>query len=149
MNVEIKIDSEYPVPKVIILTAKVTEEVEAVMRKLESPQTLTGCRNGLNREGVFEIIEQSDIIRLYAASGKVFAVTEKGEYTMRLRLYELEARLEASSFVRISNSEIINLKKARSFDLSLAGTICVSLSNGDKSYVSRRCVSKVKQTLGI
>ncbi len=144
MNVEIKIDDEYSVPKIIILTAKVTEEVEAVVRKLESPQTLTGFR-----EGIFEIIEQSDIIRLYSASGKVFAVTEKGEYTMRLRLYELEARLEASSFVRISNSEIINLKKARSFDLSLAGTICVSLSNGDRSYVSRRCVSKVKQTLGI
>ncbi len=144
MNVEIKIDDEYSVPKIIILTAKVTEEVEAVVRKLESPQTLTGCR-----EGKFEIIEQSDIIRLYSASGKVFAVTEKGEYTMRLRLYELEARLEASSFVRISNSEIINLKKARSFDLSLAGTICVSLSNGDRSYVSRRCVSKLKQTLGI
>ncbi len=144
MNVEIKIDDEYSVPKIIILTAKVTEEVEAVVRKLESPQTLTGCR-----EGKFEIIEQSDIIRLYSASGKVFAVTEKGEYTLRLRLYELEARLEASSFVRISNSEIINLKKARSFDLSLAGTICVSLSNGDRSYVSRRCVSKLKQTLGI
>ncbi len=144
MNVEIKIDDEYSVPKIIILTAKVTEEVEAVVRKLESPHTLTGCR-----EGIFEIIEQSDIIRLYSATGKVFAVTEKGEYTMRLRLYELEARLEASSFVRISNSEIINLKKARSFDLSLAGTICVSLSNGDRSYVSRRCVSKVKQTLGL
>lgn len=144
MNVEIKIDNEYTEPKIIILTAKVTEEVEAVVRKLESPQTLTGCR-----EGIFEIIEQSDIIRLYAASGKVFAVTEKGEYTMRLKLYELEARLESSRFVRISNSEIINLKKARSFDLSLAGTICVSLSNGDRSYVSRRCVSKVKQTLGI
>lgn len=149
MNIEIKLDSSCTVPKIVILTDQITEEIEALVKKLESPQSLTGCRNGLNREGVFEIIEQNDIIRLYAASGKVFAVTEKGEYTLRLRLYELEARLEASSFVRISNSEIINLKKARSFDLSLAGTICVSLSNGDRSYVSRRCVSKVKQTLGI
>ncbi len=149
MNIEIKLNSSCTVPKIVIFTDQITGEVEAVVKKLESPQSLTGCRNDLNRGGVFEIIEQSDIIRLYAASGKVFAVTEKGEYTMRLRLYELEARLEASSFVRISNSEIINLKKARSFDLSLAGTICVSLSNGDRSYVSRRCVSKVKQTLGI
>ncbi len=144
MNVEIKIDGEYTIPKIIIFTAGITEEVEAVVKKLESPQTLTGSRGGL-----FEMIEQSSIIRLYAASGKVFAVTEKGEYTMRLRLYELEARLDTSSFVRISNSEIINLKKAKSFDLSLAGTICVSLSDGSRSYVSRRYVSKIKQTLGI
>ena len=53
------------------------------------------------------------------------------------------------AFVRISNSEIINLKKVKSFDLSFAGTICVTLSNGQTTYVSRRYVSKIKQVLGM
>ena len=35
------------------------------------------------------------------------------------------------------------------FDLSFAGTICVSLSNGTVTYVSRRYVAKIKQLLGI
>jgi len=51
--------------------------------------------------------------------------------------------------VRISNSEIINLRKVKAFDLSLAGTIQVSLLNGTVTYVSRRYVPKIKQVLGI
>ncbi|MEE3451384.1 MAG: LytTR family DNA-binding domain-containing protein, partial [Acutalibacteraceae bacterium] len=68
---------------------------------------------------------------------------------LRQRLYELEEQLNKYSFVRISNSEIINLKKVRNFDLSLSGTICVTLSDGTATYVSRRYVSKIKKVLGL
>ena len=64
-------------------------------------------------------------------------------------MYELEDRLDKNSFVRISNSEIINLKKVKGFDLSFTGTICVKMKNGRVTYVSRRYVSKIKQVLGI
>ena len=96
-----------------------------------------------------EVLEQGEIIRIYAASGKVFAVTNRGEYTMRLRLYEVEERLNPDQFVRISNSEIINLKRVKNFDLSFTGTICVELTNGTTAFVSRRYVSKIKKILGI
>ncbi len=76
-------------------------------------------------------------------------MTGDKEYVLRLRLYEAEERLNGKDFVRISNSEIINIKKAIKFDLSTAGTICVSLSNGNISFVSRRYVTKIKNTLGI
>ena len=68
---------------------------------------------------------------------------------MRLRLYEAEERMDSSKFVRISNSEIVNLKKVKSLDLSFVGTICMELSNGTVSYVSRRYVSKIKKVLGL
>lgn len=96
-----------------------------------------------------EILEPADLIRIYANSGKVFAVTGKGEYTLQLRLYEAEERLPSNQFIRISNSEIINLKKVNNFDLSFTGTICVKLSNGITTYVSRRYVPKLKKILGI
>ena len=57
--------------------------------------------------------------------------------------------MKRNHFVRISNSEIINLKKVRHFDLQLAGTICVSLLDGSTSYVSRRYVAKIKEILGL
>ena len=104
------------------------------------------ARNGL--EGL-EILEQADIIRVYAAKGKVYAVTAKGEYLLRMRLYEAEERLDQTRFVRISNSEIINLKMAKRFDLSFSGTICVNLAGGQTAYVSRRYVAKIKRLLGI
>lgn len=146
MQIEIKIDSSCTEPKIVVVTDRMTDEVKEVVKKLseESPQILTGFRGD-----ALEVIEQPEIIRIYAALGKVFAVTEKGEYTLRLRLYELENRLDKNCFVRISHSEIINLKKVRGFDLSFAGTICVTLSNGTVTYVSRRYVARIKQVLGI
>ena len=94
-------------------------------------------------------MEPADLIRIYANTGKIFAVTDKGEYTVRLRLYELEERLNPHQFVRISNSEIINLKRVNNFDLSFTGTIRVKLSNETVTYVSRRYISKLKKILGI
>ena len=146
MQVEIKIDSSYPDPKLIILTASLTDDVNNIVKKLSEdvPQIISGCKDER-----IEILEQTDLIRIYASSGKVFAVTNKGEYVLRLRLYELEKRLPANPFVRISNSEIINLKKVNNFDLSFTGTICVKLSNGITTYVSRRYVPKLKKILGL
>ena len=89
------------------------------------------------------------MIRIYLNSGKVVAVTDKGEYILRLRLYEIENLLLTDQFIRISNSEIINLKKDNNFDLSFTGTICVKLSNGVTTYVSRRYIPKLKKILGI
>ena len=146
MQVEIKLDGSYTDPKAIILTASMTEEVSSAVKKLseETPPLLLGYKGEM-----IEILEENDLIQMYANSGKVFAVTQQGEYVLRLRLYELEKRLPANQFVRISNSEIINLKKADHFDLSFTGTICVQLINGAITYVSRRYVSKLKKILGI
>ena len=146
MQVEIKIDPSYTDPKIIILTASMTEDVSRIVKELSEngSSVLSGYK-----DGKIEILEQSELIRIYANSGKVFAVTCKGEYILPHRLYEIEHRLPPHQFVRISNSEMINLKKVDHFDLSFSGTICVKLSDGTITYVSRRCVSKLKKILGI
>lgn len=146
MQVEIKIDDSCSEPKVIILTDSMTEEINELVQKLSenNSQIISG-----SRDGRIEILEQKDLIKIYAGNGRVFAVTDHGEYVLRLRLYEAEERLNSAQFVRISNSEIINLKKVKNFDLSFAGTICVELMNGTTAYVSRRYVQKIKKILGI
>ena len=146
MQVEIKIDSTVREPKVIVLTDRMTDEVNEIVRKISEtePTMLAGFR-----EDTVTVLDPEEIYRIYAANGKVFAVTGKAEYTLRMRLYEVEERFRRSSFVRISNSEIINLKTVRSFDLSLAGTIRVALKNGETAYVSRRYVGIIKEALGM
>lgn len=57
--------------------------------------------------------------------------------------------MDQNRFVRISNSEIINLKMVKIFDLSFTGRIWVVLLNGNISYVSRPYVTKIKHILGI
>lgn len=148
MKLNINIDSEAKEPEVTITTAHMTEDVskvvEFVSRLDEAPTIISGIR-----EDKVELLDQETIVRLYAEEGKVFAKTGQGLYRIRLRLYEVEERLDSGKFVRISNSEIVNLKKVKSLDLSFVGTICMELSNGEVSYVSRRYVSKIKKVLGL
>ena len=146
MQVEIKIDGECKEPRMILITDRMTEELNDLVRRLsgQMPQMLAGFR-----EETMEILNPAEVLRIYAAAGRVYAVTERGEYTLRRRLYELEERLGGNRFVRISNSEILNLNKVRSFDLSFSGTICVTMSDGSRTYVSRRYVTKIKRILGI
>lgn len=146
MQVEVKIDSSYDEPKIVVFTSAMTEEVNDIVQKLseKSPNIISG-----SKEGRITVLEQNDLFRIYAGNSKVFAVTNDGEYTLRLRLYEVEERLNPQNFVRISNSEIINLKKVKNFDLSFSGTICVELANNTTTYVSRRYVSKIKKILGV
>ena len=146
MQIEIKVDKNCKGLKVIIVAEKVTAEVNDIVKKLSEdvPQMIVGFQD--DRAA---ILNEADVYRIYSANGKIYASAVGGEYSLRLRLYELEQRLDKRSFVRISNSEIVNLSKVKSFDLSFAGTICIRLSNGAVSYASRRYVSKMKQLLGI
>jgi len=146
MEIEIKIDGNYKEPKIIILTEKMSDEISLMVKKIteDVPQMIAGFQNDQLR-----VLEQDEIFRIYTANNKVFANTNDGDYSLRLRLYELEERLEKNDFVRISNSEIINIRKVKAFDLSFTGTICVKLIDGTVTYVSRRYVPKIKQILGI
>lgn len=146
MKLEVKIDSSYKTPLCIIYTDTVTDEINEYIKKLSSEKAkiLTGKSGDM-----ISVIKQDEIINICSANGKVYAVTEKGEFIVNQRLYELENSLDCERFVRISNSEIINLEKVKGFNLKLSGTIYVSFNDGRSTYVSRRYVSKIKERLGV
>ena len=100
-------------------------------------------------ETCLELVEQREFLRFYADGKGVSAQTGRETYTVRLRLYELEERLDKRRFVRISNSEIVNLDRVTALDLSLAGTIRMTLDRTVSTYVSRRYVKRIKEALGL
>ena len=149
MDVEIRLEEGCPAPRIVLVTGRMTEELEALVRLLGQGELVQPPLLGF-REGTAVPLEPEDILRLYASQGRVLAVTAGGtEYTVRARLYELEERLAPERFARISNSELVNLRQVRGFDLNLAGTIRVTLRDGQVTYVSRRYVRKIKELLGI
>ena len=121
-----------------------TEEVEALAALLAREEDLPGWRG----EEMTPLAPR-EILCFYTADKGVFAWTAAGEYRVRLRLYELEERLDRRRFVRISHSEIVNLKKVTALDLSLGGTIRLTLEGGRVCWVSRRYVKKIKEALGL
>lgn len=123
---------------------------EALCRLLEE---ISGF---INREFVVQLengdrimINQKDIVSFYSLNQRVFARSMGTAYLVPKKLYELEKELDERQFVRISKSEIINLKKIQKLDMSLTGTIRVIMKDGSETYTSRRNVAKLKKVLGI
>ncbi len=100
----------------------------------------------MNGDGL-EFISQRDIVRAYTLGRKVMIETEDITYTVRKSLSRLEEDLDPSRFIRISQSEIINIYRVKCFDINIAGTIGVEFENGTKSWASRSCVKAIKELI--
>lgn len=146
MDVEIRLDAACRKPRLIIQTAEMTPALTRLIQQLTAHTAIPII--GYQQDKAFPL-QPDSLVRIWAANGHVYAATETDEFLLRQRLWELEARLDSHRFIRISNSEIINLHRVIAFDLSLTGTICVSLQGGQISYVSRRYVRTIRQALGL
>ena len=145
MKVEIQIDPELEEPVVILRAPSPTEEVEQLAARLrgEAPPQPFTVYDG--REAAR--VSRSMVLRFYAEDKGVFCQTGRGSFVVRQRLYELEQALAGTRFVRVSNSEIVNLDRVTALDLTLAGTIKMTLEGGTVCWVSRRYVRKIRQAL--
>ena len=144
MEVEIRIDPERQEPKLVIYAAQETPELQELARQLAGIPL--GPVQVWEEDRSF-LLQQSEFLRFYTEGKGVCAQTSDKIYTVRLRLYELEERLDPMHFVRISNSEIVNLDRVTAIDLSYTGTICMTLNGSVSSFVSRRYVKKIKEVL--
>lgn len=147
VKIELKLDPAVEETKLVVVARERTDGVEALIRGLQAnfaPPAVTAFRD----EGAV-LLPPEEILRFYADGKAVSVQTAAGVFSVRERLYELEERFSAVRFARISNSEIINLAHVTALDLSLSGTIRMTLTGGVFCYVSRRYLKRIKQTLGL
>lgn len=90
MQIEIKIDKTCLETKIVVITDKMTEEIDEIVKKITVRQypMLTWFK-----DDTVTVLEPSQIFRIFASNGKVLTETEIGEYTIRSRLYEIEQHL--------------------------------------------------------
>lgn len=126
--------------RVVVEADACTAEVEALLDRLKAPERIAayGERGEI-------LLEMHEIIRVYTQQRRVLVDSDRGSFTLRSRLYELEEKLDAAEFVRISNSEIVNRRRILHLDFSLTGTIRLSLKGGIETYVSRRYVPRIRR----
>ncbi len=147
VSIELVIDEKCVDPEVTIRAKEKSKQVEDIIYAIENvtengfPMIPAYGDNGL------VLLSQRDIIRVYVEDRKVMIQTEKGLYSVRKRLGGIEDELNPSRFIRISQSEIINIYKVKCFELNIAGTIGVVFENGSRSWASRSCVKAVRDIL--
>lgn len=144
MKVELNIDEKFKEILVTISTDKINDEVQELVNYIEYKEDYLV---GIADDQVC-VLDISDIIRVFVEDRKVFVVTTKGKFIVRKKLYEMN-NLLTKDFVKISQSEIANIKFIKNLDLSIRGTIVIVYKNSDISYVSRRLLKDFKSKLGL
>ena len=144
MKVELNIDEKFKEILVTISTDKINDEVQELVNYIEYKEDYLV---GIADDQVC-VLDISDIIRVFVEDRKVFVVTTKGKFVVRKKLYEMN-NLLTKDFVKISQSEIANIKFIKNLDLSIRGTIVIVYKNSDISYVSRRLLKDFRTKLGL
>lgn len=147
VEIEIVLDEHYADPHVTIRTKTNTQQVENIICAIENVSNSDYPQVAANLDDKLMFVSQRDIVRIHTEGRKVLLQTEDETYTVRRTLTGLEEVLDCARFLRISQSEIINLYKVKCFDLNMAGTIGVEFDCGLKSWVSRSRVKQIKEML--
>ena len=144
MKVELNIDKKFEETIVTISANNVNDEIQNLVNYIENKEDyFIGVSDGKVR-----LLNLEDIIRVYVENRKVYVVTVEGRFIVRKKLYEMQSML-TKDFIKISQSEIANIKYIHSLDLGLRGTIVINYKNSDISYVSRRMLKEFKMKLGL
>ena len=147
VDIEVILDKDYVDPKVTIQTKARTNQVENIIEAIENvSESGFPLIPGYTEEGL-EMISQRDIVRIYTQGRKVMVQTNEQLYSVNKSLSGIEEMLNPDRFLRISQSEVVNLYKVKCFDINIVGTIGIEFENGIKSWASRSRVKAIKAKL--
>lgn len=146
-DIKLIIDEAFERLTVIIKNRENNEYVEGVINAIQTYANNQKPMIQAYFKGSVVMLPQRKIFRIYIVNRKILIQTSERLYEVRKNLRDLEEMLDPESFIRISQSEILNLKRVKNFDFSSTGTIEVELENGEKTYVSRRRVKEIKVAL--
>ncbi len=146
MKVKLEFHEKYREPEIHVCHDKDSREIRNVYATVKN---ILNAKVTAYAGQETVMVSCADIVRIYSQDKKVYVATTEETYVLHERLYELEESLDGQQFIRISNSEIVNVQKILRLDTGLTGTIRMYLQGDTETYVSRRYVSKIKKALGV
>lgn len=144
MKVNINIDDKYTGTSITIETNEWSEELEEIIQFVKKRKTARLF--GVDEDQTI-LLEPKDIDYVYAENRKVYAALSNKSIEIKLKLYEIENILSPYRFTRFSKSVIGNLNNIQRFELAFNGNLCVYFQSGNKEYITRSYVKKVKEML--
>ncbi len=130
--------------KAIIHAVDRTDEIEAAINLLEN----AGGKVAVNKDGKTYLLDINKIYYIESIDKKTFVYSKENCYETKLRLYELEATLNAN-FLRCAKAMIVNIRKIRSVKSDLNSRMNAYLLNGETVVIARSYVKELKNRLGI
>ncbi len=130
--------------EIIIRAKEQNEEVEKILNLIGSETSENISCQVLSTE---KMIDKKDIIIISKEGRFLIVKTVNGEYVLNEPMYKVEEKLDKVWFIKISQSEIVNLKYVKKWELVSGGIIKIELINGIFSYTSRRYAVLIREVL--
>ena len=147
VDIDVIIDEKYLDPLVNIYTFEQNRRIDNIIYAIENAAQSDIPPIGVFKDNNLMFVSQRDIFRLQIIDRRTLVETDEGIFESKMSLTSLEELLDEARFIRISQSEIINLYHVKNFDFTLNGTIMVRFDNGEESWVARRRVKALKDKL--
>ena len=160
MKIDFKICPSLAELEVSVLAPKEDEQAKELLDLLEafdnqapnpsSPERIIG----FNDKGLYPL-ELSCIAHFYTQQRNCFAQVIQKEnhatahFRIKERIGDLEQWLDPQKFVRVNQSEIVQIAFIERFVPSGTSSIELVLLDGTRCYVSRRMIAHFKKVLGI
>lgn len=145
MKVKIQVDPASTDEYVEFHVRKITDDVSRFAEIMEKSDSIL---TGTDQYDRIVIISPDEIVALHAEKKWCRIFTDTADFSCRKRLYELEDLL-GPDFMRISKSNIVNIRKIKSVEAVFNGMMLLHMKNGSKEYVSRTYLPDLKSFLGI
>jgi len=144
MKVELIINKSEENERIVIYASEITKDLQNIINYIDETLNKTIIYGQRNEE--LYPLNNDEVVRFYTENKAVFAEDLDRKYKITKRLYELE-KILPKHFVRISQSEIINLHFIKKLKQELNGLIKISFKNGEVTYSSRRYLKLIKEAL--
>jgi len=144
MKVELQIKETYEEEKLIVQTPQPTEKVQKVIEFVENLDQKETIKGKIDDQ--VYLVKIYKIQRFYIENRKVLAETASQTYSIDLRLYQV-LELLPTTFIQISQSEIVNIDAISHLKLTPNGLVEIFLKNESFTYSSRRHLKTIKEKL--
>ena len=145
MKISIDIDSTKQDTEIQISCKSLTPEIEKLIATLR----MLNQQIMVEKEQETYLLDVTKIMYVEAVDRKTFVYTKEDCFESKLKLYEMEERLEESGFFRASKSCLVQLRRIRSLKNDMDRKIKLTLENGEQLIVSRQYAEELKRRLGV
>lgn len=145
MKISINVDAEKKDTEIVISCSQLTPEIEEILATLRILNQQLMVTKG---EETY-ILDVAKIIYIEAVERKTFVYTKDSYYESKLKLYEMEERLMACGFFRVSKSCLVHLRYIKSLKSDVDRKLRLTLESGEQIMVSRQYADEIKRRLGV
>ena len=145
MLIKTDINEKYKELELHVCSDRLDTRVQKVVGELHTMYDLS--LSATDAAGNRRLLSPGEMFTFYAEKQKIYGRSADGLYAFQSTLQELENSLSPYGFIRISKSELVNMRKIKCLDLGMTGTIKVIMKNGYETFASRRNVAKLKGAL--